>query len=287
MTLEYWFMLPAAFAIATIAMASGIGGATFFSPLFILALRLPPEVAIGTALVTEIFGFGSGLLAYGRQRVIDYKLGLLMLAATVPLAILGTVLAGVIEPGILKVVLGVGLAAVAISFLHAPREEEVEALSAAAIEEAKKHGADTCLTAKDGEEICYRVDRKVQGMVTAGVGGLFVGLISTGLGELNDYFLLRRCKVPSRVGVATSVFVIAVTVLVASGSHVVRFVETGPETLLQVASIVVFTAPGVVIGGQVGPAIASRIPDRVMELSLGILFVGIALLTIGEVAFGG
>ncbi len=285
MTLEFWYLFPAAFAIATLAMASGIGGATFFSPLFILALRLPPEVAIGTALITELFGFGSGLLAYGRQRVIDYKLGLLMLSATVPLAILGTVLAGIIDPEILKVVLGVGLAAVAISFLHAPREEDVRKLTAAAIEHAEEQGAATCLNARDGEEICYRVDRKVQGMITAGIGGLFVGLISTGLGELNDYFLLRRCKVPSRAGVATSVFVIAVTVLVASGSHVVRFVQAGPQTLLQVANLVVFTVPGVLIGGQVGPAIAGKIPERVMEISLGILFVAISLLTIAEVAF--
>lgn len=283
MTFEFWFMFPAALAIATLAMASGIGGATFFSPLFILALRLPPEVAIGTALITELFGFGSGLLAYGRQKVIDYKLGLLMLAATVPLAILGTVAAGLIDPQILKIVLGVGLAAVAVSFLHQPRDEEVQELNAAAIEHAEKTGAEKCITARDGEEICYSVSRKIQGMITAGVGGLFVGMISTGLGELNDYFLLRRCKVPSRVGVSTSVFVIAVTVLAASGSHVVRFAQAGPETLLQVASIVIFTVPGVLIGGQLGPAIAKKIPDRLMEIALGVLFVGIALLTIGEV----
>ncbi len=283
MTFEFWYMFPAALAIATLAMASGIGGATFFAPLFILALRLPPEVAIGTALITELFGFGSGLLAYGRQRVIDYKLGLLMIAVTVPLAIVGTVLAGVVDPEILKVILGVGLAMVAISFLHAPREEEIEQLDAIAKRQAKEKNPDDCITARDGERICYRVDRKIQGMITASVGGLFIGMISTGLGELNDYFLLRRCKVPSRVGVSTSVFVIAVTVLVASGSHVVRFAQSGTETLLQVASIVIFTVPGVIIGGQIGPAIAKRIPDRVMELSLGILFVIVAALTIGEV----
>ena len=43
MTLQYWYMFPIAILIATIAMASGVGGATFFSPLFILALGLPPE----------------------------------------------------------------------------------------------------------------------------------------------------------------------------------------------------------------------------------------------------
>ena len=45
-----------------------IGGAVFFSPLFILVLKLEPSVAIGTALITELFGFASGLSAYWRRR---------------------------------------------------------------------------------------------------------------------------------------------------------------------------------------------------------------------------
>ncbi len=276
-------MLPAALGIATLAMASGIGGATFFSPLFILVLRLPPDVAIGTALITEVFGFSSGLLAYGRQRVIDFRLGMMMLAATVPLAIFGTLVAGIIAPELLKIVLGVGLFAVAISFIHAPDKEDIAVLNEQAARIKEKYGAENCLTASDGEELCYRVSKKAEGMMTAGIGGLFVGLISTGLGELNDYFLLRRCKVPSRVGVATSVFVIAVTVFVASTGHVVRFASAGTEALLKVLSIAIFTVPGVLLGGQIGPRIAKFIPDRAMELLLGVLFIAIAIITVGEV----
>ncbi len=51
MTLEYWYMFPISIIIATIAMASGVEGATFFTPLFILAFRLSPEIAIGTGLI--------------------------------------------------------------------------------------------------------------------------------------------------------------------------------------------------------------------------------------------
>ncbi len=61
MSIQYWYMFPVSIVIATIAMASGIGGATFFSPLFMLALGLPPDVAIGTGLITEVFGFASGI----------------------------------------------------------------------------------------------------------------------------------------------------------------------------------------------------------------------------------
>jgi len=55
-----------------------------------LGLGLPPEIAIGAGLITEVFGFASGVLAYARKRLIDYKLGLSLLVVTIPLALLGT-----------------------------------------------------------------------------------------------------------------------------------------------------------------------------------------------------
>ena len=90
-------MFPVAIMIATIAMASGVGGATFFSPLFILALGLPPEVAIGAGLITEVFGFASGVYAYVRKRLIDYKLGTNLLLVTIPMALAGTWVSGMLR----------------------------------------------------------------------------------------------------------------------------------------------------------------------------------------------
>jgi uncharacterized membrane protein YfcA len=209
MSAQYWFMLPIATIIATIAMASGIGGATFFVPVFILALRLPPEVAIGTGLITEVFGFASGLYAYARKRLIDYKLGLTLLVATVPLALLGTWAAGWIPPTILKGILGMGLFAVAASFLRSPEHKDILRMDTAVKEEYGGNKATTVLITSSGENIRYHVCNRSEGMLIAGIGGLFVGLISTGLGELNSYFLLRRCRVPSKVSIATSVFVVA------------------------------------------------------------------------------
>jgi hypothetical protein len=38
MTFEYWFLFPVAVLVAAMAMASGVGGATFFTPIFIISL---------------------------------------------------------------------------------------------------------------------------------------------------------------------------------------------------------------------------------------------------------
>lgn len=283
MTLEYWFMFPISILIATTAMASGVEGATFFTPLFILALGLSPEIAIGTGLITEVFGFASGLYAYARKGLIDYKLGVALLTATIPMALLGTWVAGYVSSEFLKVILGGGLLAIAISFLRAPDHEGVEGLDDAIQKEYGGEKAETCLVTKEGEEICYTVCNRTQGRFFAGLGGLFIGMISTGQGELNGYFLLQRCRVPSRVAVASSVFVVAITALVASSGHFVKFVQTGGETLSTVLSIVIFTVPGVIIGGQLGSLVSSRISQHTLERGLAILFIFVAALTLGEV----
>jgi uncharacterized membrane protein YfcA len=69
---RYWFMLPTATAVATLCLLSGIGGAALFSPIFLLVFPLlgseyvlpSPATAFSTALITECFGFSSGLLGY-------------------------------------------------------------------------------------------------------------------------------------------------------------------------------------------------------------------------------
>ena len=283
MTFEFWFMLPTAIAIATIAMASGVEGATFFTPLFILALGLPAEVAIGVGLITEVFGFASGVFSYARKKLIDYKLGLMMLIVTIPLAIAGTFLAVYIDADILKTILGVGLLVIASTFLKAPGKEDIEQMNLIIKKQFPKKIATTTLITRDGEEISYTVCNRTEGLTLGAIGALFIGMISTGLGEVNGYFFLKRCKVPSRVSVATSVFIVSITALSASVGHFIKFAQAGTETLMLVFSIVVFTIPGVIIGGQIGPLVASRIPQKILEKSLAVLFILVAILMIANV----
>jgi hypothetical protein len=283
MSLEYWFMFPASILVSTLAMASGVEGATFFSPLFILALRLSPEVAIGTALITEVFGFASGLFAYTRKKLIDFRLGLNLLVVTIPLAIIGTVIAGIIDSVYLMIILGVGLFVVALSFLRQPEHKDVVLMDREIVDEYGGKNAQTVLVTAEGEEIRYTVCNRTEGRILSGIGALFMGMVSTGLGEMNGYFLLQRCRVPSKVSVATSVFVVAVTALVASTGHFIQFVKNGGGVLETVLSLIIFTVPGVIIGGQIGSKISSKIPQRALEVGLAILFIIVAALTLGQV----
>lgn len=282
MSLEYWFVFPISVLIATIAMASGVEGATFFTPLFILGLGLDTEVAIGVGLITEVFGFASGLYAYIRKGSIDYRLGRMLLMVSVPAALLGTWVATHIPSDILKGILSAGLFAIASSFLQSPEPESLDSLDRDIAEHQEKE-PQTCITTTAGETFCYTITNRTEGRLLIGIGGLFMGMVSTGLGELNGYFLIQRCRVPSQVAVATSVLIVAVTALIASAGHVVQFANAGGETLDTVLNLVIFTAPGVLIGAQLGSLVASRLSQKLLERSMGILFILVGALILGEV----
>ena len=157
MTLDYWFMLPVSVAFAAVGTASGVGGASFFVPFFILVLGIAPEPAVATGLTTEIFGFASGLYSYAHRRLVDYRLGRMLLLGTVPAALLGSWVAGLVEPRILKAIVGMGLFGVAANALRTPGEEQVELLDREIEQQFGGDKGESHLVTAEGEEISYTV----------------------------------------------------------------------------------------------------------------------------------
>lgn len=268
---EFWYLLPISIVIATIAMSSGIGGAVFFSPLFILVLKLEPAIAIGSALATELFGFLSGLVAYTKAKLIDFPLALKLLIFSVPMAVLGTAYGGLVPDIILKAIFAAGLLFIAVQLFNSWRKEEREKKEVEHREEfAEDYESE--LTDNKGRVFRYTVCNKNMGRSFAAIGGAFFGMISVGLAELQEYHLVARCKVPTPVAVGTSIFVVVVTALAASIGHFIEFAKAGPETMNQVLSVIVFTIPGVIVGGQIGPKLQDVVPEDKMKVAISALF---------------
>ena len=105
----YWFMFPVSIIVATCAMLSGIGGAALFTPIFILVFPLLGEeyvlastmTAVAAALFTQTFGFLSGFIGYYRRKLIDYQLARRILRVSIPVAILGAVVANYVSGSVL------------------------------------------------------------------------------------------------------------------------------------------------------------------------------------------
>jgi uncharacterized membrane protein YfcA len=127
----YWFMLPVSIGVATCAMLSGIGGAALFTPIFVLLFPLlGPEyvlastfAAISTALLTQTFGFLSGFIGYYRRRMIDFELAIRFIKISVPIAVVGALVAHAVHDGILIAAYAVLVFILAIGMLFLRRRQ--------------------------------------------------------------------------------------------------------------------------------------------------------------------
>ena len=88
----------------------------------------------------------------------------------------------------LKASLGIGLIGVAVAFLR-PDEAEGEDEAIARGEGVVEPSMARSITTSDGHSYEYKVYRATEGRIFAGIGGLFVGLISTGSARPTHMFL--------------------------------------------------------------------------------------------------
>lgn len=277
----YWFMLPVAMLVTTTAMLSGVGGATFFTPVFLVVLPLlGPEyplqstaASIGAALLTMVFGFSSGFVGYWRRRLIDYRGALPFILVAVPVGCVGALmLAALRRHDILLIGVYACLMFVAAAVLGrrspASRPDAVGAIPADGPATGER-----ALTTADGQTYRYRRPRLgVFGAAVTGFGAFLTGLLGVGIGEAIMPQLVRRNRIPLPVAAGMSVFTVILTILCAS---VVQVVSLGAGQIPW--NLVCYTIPGVIVGGQIGPRLQGRVPQRAMERAIAMLFALIGL----------
>ncbi len=291
--LRYAFMLPTATAVATSCQLCGVGGAALFSPIFLLVFPLlGPEypldsaaAAIASALLTEVFGFASGLSGYARRGLVAWQAAFQFAAVAVPCAFAGALCVGELaaSPSALRAVYATLMLGLASYLLLAPRPDALVELSE---DECALDDGGTTLrsrTAADGRVLTFRAPP--QGSATSigatGVGSFLTGLLGVGVGEVVLPQLVRGCCMPLPLAAGTSV---ATVVITAAAAAVVQFAtlasETGGDIVAVVPwALVKFTIPGVLLGGQLAPLIASRglFSDSDVERFAAFLFATVGL----------
>lgn len=257
-------MFPVGVLIATIAMMAGIGGAVLFAPFFMLVLKLDPLIALGTGLVIEFFGFSSGVIGYWRKRVIDFGIVKQIVIFTVPATMTGVILGRLLPAYILQLILVFLLLFLAYQFLLRGKKC------------LPKHPK--CTGISPSQRIAI-VTPMIKG--ASFLGGLLIGMISAGLGEINEYNFLRRLELPVAAASATSVLLVATSATVGTIFHAFFLVRQGDVSILSnVISLLVFTVPGVIIGAQIGVLLSNIVKAKLMGIIVGLLFAVLGVLTL-------
>jgi uncharacterized membrane protein YfcA len=248
-------MFPACVMIASTAIFAGISGATLLLPLFFLAFpalgvpALVPTQAVGAALVLQISAFGLAVVRYTRRHLVRWPLVAEVGAVSVPTAVVGALVARAVPVDAFRVVFAAGLVGVTPMLLRrGPREMPASA--------PRRLGV--------GEIV-----------LAGGVGGLFTGVVSAGVGEATIPVLSRRALALPTVA-ATATALIAFTVGAATATTALRLAVDHQLTQYP-WRVVAWGAPGAVLGEELAVRVQGRIPERPVRVGLGVLFAGIAV----------
>jgi uncharacterized membrane protein YfcA len=249
---EYWFMFPSCVMIAGASIFVGISGATLLLPLFFLLFpvfgvpALTPPQAVGAALVLQVFAFGLAVYRYARRGLVQWPLVRTVAALSVPAATAGALFSPLVPVAVFRLIFAAGLVAIVPSLW-------------------RPHPRPGVLTGA----LTLR-----QVVFAGGLGGVFTGVVSAGVGETTVPILCRRSLAMPAIA-ATATVLVAVTVGAATVTTAARLIVEG--RLTQFAwPVVAWGAPGAIVGEELAVRSQGRISDRPVQMFLGGLFIVIS-----------
>lgn len=259
--MEYWFLFPVGIVIAACATSSAIAGSNFWTPVYLMWMGLEPKVSFWASLATMLFGFGSGVYRNLRDGTFDkYLIGRYLLIAG-PMTAVGALASARLEAAWLLHVFALF----------------VFGYGAYLIREFLRPGSASAGRAPD-----ERVH-----MGVGAVAGFLHGAIASGVGVLLMPAILGHKRIRHHAAAVGSTVILVFTCSLISiafrvdGALLASLVEHSGE----IAAMIAFAAPGVMLGGQLGPRLTGRLPRRLLRLWIGGLLIVVGVL-VGYQAFG-
>lgn len=248
----YWYLFPVGIIIAILAISAGISGTNFWIPVYLIWLKIEPKTGFWLALLTMIFGFGSGIIKNFKQKTINGYIVKQYLKITIPAAILGTLLVPFAPAKILIIIFA--------SFVFLYGSFAIWRYGIKPKEEVEEH------------ETVY--------WVTAAIAGFLKGLIATGLGKLILPGIIHHKKIQNYAeAVGLTIFIIFITNVIAVLFRLTpSFISVLQTQATNIFAIMIWVAPAVFIGGQIGPIIARKLSLKHARVYVGILLIFVSAL---------
>ena len=245
--LDHWILFPVGVVVATLATSSGLAGSNFWIPIYLRWLELEPRLVFWMSLVTMTFGFGSGVVRNLLDGTVDWGLVRRYGRVAVPVAALASLGAARAPQNLL-----LGLFAV-FALVHGV------VLLAGAV--------------TPGRAVA------LPWLGAALAAGTSQGLIATGAGTFSLPSMLAEARGHHARAVGAAVLLVFASTLAAVAfrldSDLVAALRAGRSELM---AMVAFAGPGVVVGGQLGPRLAGRIPQSMARPYVGALLLLVAAL---------
>jgi hypothetical protein len=258
----------------------GLGGGVLIVPMLTLGFGLPLREAVAVSLVSVIVTSSASAGVYLQRHVANLRLGMVLELFTATGALVGGLVAFLLDERVLAGLFAVLLAWVAASMLRRrdpPARVAVEPSAGRAADPADP-GSPASATAPANAEVGvgdtladrlsgpgYHVEHLPRGMVGSVAAGLISALLGVGGGIVKVPVMHLVLGVPLRVATATSNMMIGIT---ATSSAVIYLLRGEIDPYVAGP-----TALGVFLGASLGSRIAHRIDVRVLRWLFVIVLV--------------
>lgn len=231
---------------------AGLSAAVVISPLLITCLHMEPYAAVGIALASDVLASATSAYTYKKNKNIDIRNGLIMMAAVLLFTVVGSYVAKLVPAHTMGGFSNFMTLFLGLKFLIRPVMTTKESMIAVS---AKK--------------------RAVQSVVCGVLIGFICGFVGAGGGMMMLIILTSVLGYELKTAVGTSVFIMAFTALTGAGSH---FIIGGMPDWKILLLCVVFTLIWAKIAAKIANRAAAKTLNRItgaVLTVLGILIVAV------------
>ena len=226
----------------------GLGGGIIFVPLLMLVFGLAPTEAVAVSLIGIIAGSVGASTVFVDKGLSNVRLGLLLEITTAAGAILGAIVATLLDDKVLMVIFSAIVIYSGIRMILNPEK---------IVEPAEDSEGKLSFEYRDeahGDSVRYQVQNVKGGMALCTVAGMISSMTGVGGGAIKVPLMNIYMHVPMKAASATSSYMIGIT---AFSGAITYFL--GGQVLLEYAAGV---AIGAFLGSLIGSSLARRINGK-------------------------
>jgi uncharacterized membrane protein YfcA len=250
----------------------GVGGGIVIIPFLTTIVGLPIHEAIAISIVTVIATSNAGGSSYVEQKIANVRLAMFLEVGTTAGALIGSILALILQSFTLFFVLGVVMLYISFSQLNFRRNPGAHldrAIPTAQDPVSKYLGLKgTFFDAAERKTVEYHVTGAMKGSSISLFAGILSGLLGVGGGVIKVAAMNVFMNVPMKVSIATSKFMIGVTAVTGA----LLFFIAGLVDIYLLAPIAI----GTTLGATLGTLVFNRIHTSALKKAFGILVIYLA-----------
>ena len=262
--LLFVYILSTSFIAGIIGSLLGLGGGIILVPALTILFNIPIHEAIGVSFIGVLVNSSSSSLVYIKNRITDMRLSSILELGAVTGSIIGAYTALLIESNILSTIFGIVLGYIAIDMYRKLKKNSVNNNRELESGDEREYFDEST-----NETIKYYVTREKEGTILSIIGGVFAGLLGPGGGAIFVPIMNRIMKVPIKVAIATSSFMIGITSLVGA----LIFFNNGFIDVAIASPIIL----GIFFGAQIGSRVNKVIDKKILTNIFCLVLIYIAL----------